>query len=427
MSIGYASKTLAVPAARMQSVVQRLATPERLAEAIDGNLRALDATMDYLAANGIRLFRISSDVIPFGSSPVNALDWAADFAPQLAAIGRKARRANIRLSMHPGQYTVLNSPDAGVVERAKLDLAYHAAFLDALGTDASCKIVLHVGGAYGDKPRALDRFASAYATLPVEVRRRLVVENDDRLFTAQDVLALSRTVGAPMVFDILHHELNRESDAPDWRELLDEAGATWKTADGVQKMHYAQQAVGRRLGSHTDTIAIDPFLAFYRELAEHRAGGGGASGRAGLGMPDIMLEVKDKNLSALKCILCTSEGGRFAELEREWARYKYAVLEHDQATYLALRALLKDKRSWPAIPFYQAVERALATPAEPGSFRNAAQHVWGYVSNLAAPRERASFERLMERDDRRAAKRKLHTLAEKYGQDYLLESYYFIL
>lgn len=270
MSIGYASKTLAAPGARMQSVVQRLATPDRLAQAIDGNLRALDAALDYQAKNGIHLFRISSDVIPFGSSPVNALDWMRDFEPHLAALGRKARRHGIRLSMHPGQYTVLNSPDADVVERAKLDLAYHAAFLDALGMDASGKIVLHVGGAYGDKPRALERFANAYATLPLAVRRRLVIENDDRLFTAQDVLALSRATGAPMVFDTLHHELNREPDAPDWRALLDEAAATWKPEDGAQKMHYAQQAPGRRPGSHTDTIELAPFLAFYRSLAEHR-------------------------------------------------------------------------------------------------------------------------------------------------------------
>ena len=359
MSIGYASKTLAAPGARMQSVVQRLATPDRLAQAIDGNLRALDAALDYQAKNGIHLFRISSDVIPFGSSPVNALDWMRDFEPHLAALGRKARRHGIRLSMHPGQYTVLNSPDADVVERAKLDLAYHAAFLDALGMDASGKIVLHVGGAYGDKPRALERFANAYATLPLAVRRRLVIENDDRLFTAQDVLALS-------------------------------------------------------------TIELAPFLAFYRSLAEHRTD-------SSFGMPDIMLEVKDKNLSAIKCILCTSEHGRFSRLEREWARYKYAVLEHDQAAYLALRALLKDKRTWPTVPFYEIVERALAAPVEPGSFRNAAQHVWGYVAPHATAREHAAFERLLEHDDRPAAKRKLHALAEKYDQPYLLESYYFVL
>ncbi|MFR8830326.1 MAG: DUF1722 domain-containing protein [Eggerthella lenta] len=144
-------------------------------------------------------------------------------------------------------------------------------------------------------------------------------------------------------------------------------------------------------------------------------------------MPDIMLEVKDKNLSAIKCILCTSEHGRFSQLEREWARYKYAVLEHDQTAYLALRALLKDKRTWPAVPFYEIVERALAAPVEPGSFRNAAQHVWGYVAPHATAREHAAFERLLEHDDRPAAKRKLHALAEKYDQPYLLESYYFVL
>ena len=259
MSIGYASKTLAAPGARMQSVVQRLATPDRLAQAIDGNLRALDAALDYQAKNGIHLFRISSDVIPFGSSPVNALDWMRDFEPHLAALGRKARRHGIRLSMHPGQYTVLNSPDADVVERAKLDLAYHAAFLDALGMDASGKIVLHVGGAYGDKPRALERFANAYATLPLAVRRRLVIENDDRLFTAQDVLALSRATGAPMVFDTLHHELNREPDAPDWRALLDEAAATWKPEDGAQKMHYAQQALVAGRAATPTPSSLRPF------------------------------------------------------------------------------------------------------------------------------------------------------------------------
>ncbi len=409
----------------MRSITRAHATPDRLEAVVDANLSALEVLLDYNERNDVRLFRIGSGVIPFGSSPVNTIDWQTGFAERLAALGEKARRAGIRLCMHPGQYTVLDSPDENVVARAVDDLAYHAAFLDALGMDASHKIVLHVGGAYGYKEAALLRFERAHAILPRNVQARLVVENDDRLFTALDVLRLSARTGAPFVFDVLHHELNRESDAPDALELVDAAHGTWRDGDGPQKIHYAQQAPGKRPGSHSGTIAVAPFLAFHQRLAARRAG-------SGVAMPDIMLEVKDKNVSALKCIACTDEHGSIGALEREWARYKYSVLEHDQAVYRQIRELLNDKRGYPAVAFYELTERALREPSDRGSFRNAAQHVWGYVSDQASERERASFASLEERFDRgeassAAVKARLRSLAEKYGQDYLLESYYFDL
>ena len=417
-NIGYASKTLAVPGAAMQSVTKRLATPERLAQLIAQNLDALDATLDYCHANGIKLFRVSSDVVPFGSSPVNTLDWRSLFADRLAAIGAKAREFNMRLSMHPGQYTVLNSPNADVVERAMVDLAYHERFLSALGMDQTCKIVLHVGGAYGDKPAALRRFAAAYRDLPPAVAARLVLENDDRLFTACEVLELCRELGAPMVFDNLHHQINHAPGDPDERTLIEAAGATWSPADGRQKIHYSQQAPGKKHGAHAESIAVDDFLDFYRSLPTRDL--------------DIMLEVKDKNLSAVKCLACTRDAGGMAALEREWARYKYAVLEHDQAVYQEIRLLLKDKGAYPAVPFYRLVEQALATPAATGSFVNAAQHVWGYFSRDATERERTTFARLIERFQHgeaapQAVKRNLHALASRHDQRYLLESYYFVL
>ena len=416
--IGYASKALAVPGAAMRSVTKRLATPLRLAQVIDGNLAALDAILDYNRANGIRLFRVSSDVIPFGSSPVNQLDWRSLFADRLAALGEKARRSGIRLSMHPGQYTVLNAPDRNVAERAAADLAYHEAFLSALGMDDACKIILHVGGAYGDKRSALQRFAAAYRQLPSRVQRRLVLENDDRLFTACEVLELCRAIGAPMVLDTLHHEVNHAPGDPGALDLVDAARATWRQADGRPKIHYSQQATGKRPGAHADSIAVDPFLAFYRSLDQRGI--------------DIMLEVKDKNLSAVKCLACASDAGGIAVLEREWARYKYSVLEHDQDAYQQIRMLLKNKDGYPARQFYKLVEGALAAPASRGSFANAAQHVWGYLSDVVTGRERSSFLRLMQRFEDgqvapEAVKRRLHTLAAAYGSTYLRESYYFVL
>ena len=124
--------------------------------------------------------------------------------------------------------------------------------------------------------------------------------------------------------------------------------------------------------------------------------------------------------------------GTTAVLERAWAAYKYSVLEHGQAAYQQVRNLLKDKAAYPVREFYRLVDGALARPAPPGSARNAAQHVWGYVSGAASARERASFARLMERyeggqADLVAVKRHLAKLAGRYGQEYLLHSYYFDL
>lgn len=81
---------------------------------------------------------------------------------------------------------MLNSLDALVAERAVDDLVYHARVLDLLGTDSRAKIVLHVGGLYNDRQAAMERFSSRFSTLDDSVKRRLVVENDDRLFTAEE-------------------------------------------------------------------------------------------------------------------------------------------------------------------------------------------------------------------------------------------------
>ena len=159
MSIGYACLNIGTPNTNIRSVMQRNATPEKLTEVTAHNLAALEKMIDYNIANDIRLYRISSDLIPFGSSPVNALDWPEIHKEAFERIGAKIRKSGMRVSLHPGQYTVLNSPTEDVVERAIADLIYHDKILTALGTDTTNKIVLHVGGIYGDKEAALDRFA----------------------------------------------------------------------------------------------------------------------------------------------------------------------------------------------------------------------------------------------------------------------------
>lgn len=376
-------------------------------------MKALERIIDYNAESGIRLFRISSDIVPFASHPAGMADWKDRFASELGRIGEKIKDAGIRVSMHPGQYTVLNSPDDRAAQSALLDIEYHADFLDALGAGRECKIILHAGGAYGDKRSAMERFARRAARLPLRMQGRIALENDDRSFTVEEILALSGQTGFPAVFDNLHHLLNPPEEHASGLAWIARCAATWGKGDGRPKVHYSQS--GGRRGAHSITIDTAQFLAFYENIK-----GTGA---------DIMLEVKDKNLSAIKCMNAVRGRVPAAVLEREWARYKYLVLSRSAALYNEVRALLKNKGRVEAAAFYAMIDRARALPPDAGAQKNAAQHVWGYFKKAASPKEKERFDALMSGSvpNEAAARRFLLRCAQQYDVPYLLKSYYFYL
>lgn len=418
MSIGYACLNIGTPNTNIRSVMQRNATPEKLTEVTAHNLAALERMIDYNRKNDIKLFRISSDLIPFGSSPVNELDWPEIHREAFDRIGSKIRKSGIRVSLHPGQHTVLNSPIEDVVERAIADLIYHDKILTALGTDQTNKIVLHVRGIYGDKKEALERFEQNFRCLPETVQNRLIIENDDRLYNIEEVLELAHRLQIPAVYDNLHHAINPPASGGADTYWIAEAKKTWTEADGNQKIHYSQQAPGKRPGAHTDTIDLETFLTFHEHLEDKQI--------------DIMLEVKDKNLSAIKCQNATTQNKRMLILEKEWGRYKYAILEKSAADYQAIRTLLKDKSSYPIQEFYNLIEDALAKETQPGAAENAAQHVWGYFKDKATPQERKAFEKSMENyrnstGSLATVKPQLFKLAMKYEEKYLIKSLYFYI
>jgi UV DNA damage endonuclease len=417
MRIGYACRVLGPENMTIKGCLLKNATEERLIPLIEHNLAILEASLEYNRANEIHMFRISSDVIPFGSSNATAFSWKERFHQQLSSIGHKAKAYDIRLSMHPGQYTVLNSPDPLVVNRAIEDLQYHAVFLDSLGMDSEHKIVLHVGGVYGDKKAALHRFAKQYGELNPAIKARLVIENDDKSYHIGDVLELAALLGIPVVYDTLHNKTHCFDPSKDDFHWITQCEGTWKQGDGRQKIHYSQQAKGKRAGSHSETIEISEFMDFYSQL--------------GANQPDIMLEVKDKNLSAVKCINCTATHKTIKVLEKEWSRYKYSVLERSPKDYQAIRALLKDKRAYPAVTFYRHIEDAFSKEDDLGHRMNGALHVWGYFKNLVSRKEKEHFFGLLHSWQSGAVsflpvKRYLYQLAIKYRQSYLLRSYYFI-
>jgi UV DNA damage endonuclease len=312
MSIGYACLTIGVPGTNLSRCILRNATELNLRKIITANLLALEAMIDYNIENHIRLFRISSDIIPFASHPVNNILWWEDYKDLFLRIGKKIRNGRVRVSMHPGQYTVINSSDEKVVCNAIRELEYHNRFLEVLGMDPSCKLILHIGGVYGNKQKAMETFVNNYAKLDKSIRDRLVIENDDKNYTIEEVLAISKETGAPVVFDNLHHEVNPPEKIQTETMWLQECAKTWGEGDGKQKIHYSLQKEGASVGSHSNTIYLSPFLKFYNKLPNKNI--------------DLMLEVKDKNLSALKCNNITAKGVPIESLNREWDRYKLLVL-----------------------------------------------------------------------------------------------------
>jgi UV DNA damage endonuclease len=418
MNIGYACLAVGVANTQIKSCILANVTESRIAEITEQNLEAVGRMLDYNGKVGIHLFRMSSDIIPFAGNPVNTMDWATQFAPQLAALGDKARTYGIRLSMHPGQYSVLNSPRREVVEATIRDLEYHATFMDAMGLGSENKIILHVGGGYGNHREAMERFALHAEDLSPQIKNRLVLENDERIFNIEEVLELSEVVRLPVVFDILHHQAIPSAPAGAPERWIEAASKTWGPLDGPPKLHYSQQDKGKKTGAHSVTISLDAFIDFIEMVKPYH--------------PDVMLEVKDKNLSAIKCMNALTDDKKIGRLEQEWGRYKYNVLEHAPNGYNQIRQLLKGKDTYPVKEFYEKIEASLGTPVTAGNAKNAAEHVWGYFKCQADPVEKARFERLLSGfgNGKNAAfsmKTFLLKLQDKYEDEYLKKSLYFYL
>ena len=283
--LGFVASVLSEDITTSRTCRLKNATPVRIRELITQNLTALNRVITFLDRRQILLYRITSNLIPFASHSINPLEWWDEFAPQLSAIGFRFRALGVRVSTHPAQFTVLNSPSPAIVKAAVSELEYHARLLDTIGADSTAKIILHVGGLYaGSETVAMNRFFAVASELSSRIRQRLVVENDDRLFDAEEVLSLAQRLNVPVIFDWLHHNAN-PCRAP-LLELLPAIFATWKPEDGRPKVHLSSQASDGPPGAHADYIDVADALAFFDVIPQRAF--------------DCILEAKQKDGALLK-------------------------------------------------------------------------------------------------------------------------------
>lgn len=303
-----ASPSRTMTYANFKKLDDREAALRKLERITEENLANALRVMRHAAAHDIRVYRFSSKIIPLATHG-DLADWdpyrSEAVREAFARAGAFVKDKQIRASFHPDHFCVLNTPREEVLKSSIRDLDYHVTMFEAMGLDERAKCNIHVGGAYGSKPAAGERFAVQFAGVPERLRRRITLENDDKTFDARETLELAERAGVPMVLDIHHHAVNDGgiTDAELTGELWPRIVQTWArendrlrvagcasdAADGggvwllPPKIHASSPKSGRDPRGHADHVEPGALLRFLREVA-------GSCPRL-----DVMLEAKRKD------------------------------------------------------------------------------------------------------------------------------------
>lgn len=271
------------------------------------SLEYLRAIFAYLAERDITMYRISSDLAPYVTHPdmPQFHQQIDECALELRALGAQAHAQGLRLSFHPSQFVLLNSPDELLTTKSIADLSAQAQMLDYMELDLDAVLVTHVGGVYGDPESGRERWARSWEVLPGHVRRRLVLENDDTRYGVADILWIYERTGVRLVYDYLHHWCLDRAGI-DQHEALAACLRTWPS-DVTPKIYFSSPRTEMRTlerknrktakiehvqappiwSGHADYLNPFEFIAFLRGAANMRPF-------------DVMLETKLKDIALLR-------------------------------------------------------------------------------------------------------------------------------
>ena len=251
------------------------------------NAMDLDKIMDWNILNGYNFFRITSGLAPWKSEyEWNDLKDIERIRMYLHSAGVKAKTHNLRITSHPGPFNVLTSPHPHVVDNCVSDLTDHGEVFDMLGLSRTPynKINIHIGGAYGDKESAMERFCVNFERLPDSVKSRLTVENDDKasMYSVKDLYeGVYKRIGIPIVFDYPHHKFCT-GDLSE-QQALEMAISTWP--EGITPAtHYSES---RRDEQKDETIRVQAHSDYVYDKIETYGN-----------EIDVMVEAKHKNLAS---------------------------------------------------------------------------------------------------------------------------------
>jgi UV DNA damage endonuclease len=297
MNLGYAciNMTLGKQKPKIttnRSMIKKTFNEKGIAYASDlglQNCRDLVKIIKWNNHNDIKFFRLSSDLFPWASEyKLTDLPHYKEITDTLLSAGNLAKLYNQRITAHPGPFNVLASPNPNVVKNTITDLSIHGEVFDLMGLSSTPynKINIHCNGVYGDKISAMERFCKNFNKLPVSVKSRLTIENDDKssMYSVKDLMHIHERIGIPIVFDYHHHKFCTGNLTEE--KALKLAANTWSAIKPV--VHYSES---KSLHENNDLLKPQAHSDYINEIPN----------TYGLDV-DIMVEAKAKELSILPFI-----------------------------------------------------------------------------------------------------------------------------
>ncbi|WP_462412651.1 UV DNA damage repair endonuclease UvsE [Neobacillus sp. Marseille-QA0830] len=265
MELQNASPSQTMTFAQFSRIKDREAAIRKLARVAESNLDNCLRLLKHNVANEIHFFRFSSRLIPLANHPeLPDWDYMEALKEPLKRIGDYLKEHPMRVDFHPDHFVVLNSPDKEILKNSLKTLQMHQHLLKGMDIDPEHRCVLHVGGGYDDKEKALEQFIHNWAFVPASIQKMIMLENDDTTFTVKETLYLCEKLGVPMVFDYHHHLANHEE--PDWQEDWDRVKATWAHSKLPIKMHISSPRSDHDFRAHADHVDPQMFLNFLQEI-----------------------------------------------------------------------------------------------------------------------------------------------------------------
>ena len=227
-----------------------------LGERILNNLQTTNATISYCAEKRWA-YRVSSSLFPLITyAQVNVeledLPNHDDIQDEFDNIETTIKNTGVRVSCHPGEFTVLASLNEDAVAKSIDELNFYSSFFDRIGLPANhlAPMNFHVHSTAGSKDEIVSRFMCNFDKLDDNCKARVVIENDDKIncWSVRDLLTYFRPVAnLPITFDYLHHKCHPDNMSE--QEAVESCYATWDTKP---LFHYSESAPGSNPRKHAD-------------------------------------------------------------------------------------------------------------------------------------------------------------------------------